>query len=208
MAMRVHGAAADGGAVPGEPTADVDPLALRTVLSRFATGVTVVTCATDDGTPHGATVTAFTPVSLDPPLVQVALNRATNAGGLLDGRPFAVNVLAHDQVGLAMHFAGRPGPDPVRWADGATAPVLADAAATLSCRPWRTDDGGDHLLFLGQVTVATYTDQAPLIFHASAFHRLGLPDAEVTWTGSADDPRAGWFAAGTPLPPLPSASHF
>jgi flavin reductase (DIM6/NTAB) family NADH-FMN oxidoreductase RutF len=186
--------------------AAMDPRTLRDVFGRFATGVTVVTCATDEGVPHGATVTAFTPVSLHPALVQVALSRTTRACSLLRGRPFAVNVLAHHQVGLAMHFGGRPGPDPVRWRDDAAVPILADVAATFSCRSWRDDDGGDHVLFLGEVTVIAVTEQAPLIFHGSAFHRLGLADADATWFGSADDPHAGWFDASSRFLDAPSAT--
>lgn len=170
---------------------------LRDVFGRFATGVTVVTCSGEDGAAHGATVTAFMPVSLDPPLIQVALTRTSRAGGLLDGAPFAVNVLAHDQVGLAMHFAGRPGPEPVRWQPGATVPVLAGAAAVLSCRPWRTVDGGDHLLFIGEVVDSRAGDAEPLLFHGSAFHLLGRRSAEAAWLGCQDDPHTGWFDATT-----------
>ena len=65
--------------------------------------------------------------------------------------PFAVNVLAADQVDTALHFAGRPaGPGP-EWAEGPTAPVLVGAAAVYSCQPWRTYDGGDHLIVVGEV---------------------------------------------------------
>ena len=70
----------------------VPPRTLRNAFGRFATGVTVVTCRNDEGTPHGATVNAFTAVSLEPALCQVTLTRASRACGYLDGAPFAVNV--------------------------------------------------------------------------------------------------------------------
>lgn len=184
----------------------MDPRTLRTAFGRFATGVTVITCASADGRPHGATVTAFTPISLAPPLVQVALTRTSKACLYLQDAPFAVNVLAEDQVDVAMQFAGRPGPDPVRWADGPTAPVLAGTAATLSCRPWRVDDGGDHLLFLGEVVEVVTTTAHPLLFHDSAFHQLGRRSADAVWTGCADDPHRGWFDAATSFSPLPAGS--
>lgn len=186
----------------------MDPRTLRTVFGRFATGVTVVTCTTPDGTPHGATVTAFTPISLDPPLVQVALTRSSKACALLDGASYAVNVLSADQSDLAMHFAGRPGNDPGRWRDGVTAPVLAGAAATFHCRAHRTDEGGDHLLFLGEVVHAESTALEPLLFHDSAFHHLGALSADAAWLGCADDPHRGWFDAASQFLPIPSASHY
>jgi flavin reductase (DIM6/NTAB) family NADH-FMN oxidoreductase RutF len=82
---------------------------LRGVFGLFATGVTVVSCRNiDDGRPHGATVTAFTPISLEPALCQVTLTRTSKACQFLDGQPFAVNVLAENQADVAWHFAGRP----------------------------------------------------------------------------------------------------
>lgn len=185
----------------------MDPRSLRTVFGRFATGVTVVTCVTDNGMPHGATVTAFTPISLDPPLVQVALTRSSKACGFLGGSSFAVNVLASDQSDVAMHFAGRPGTDPIRWRDGVTAPVLADTAATLHCRAYRTDEGGDHLLFLGEVVAAEGGTRTPLLFHDSAFHDLGGRSADAAWLGSADDPHRGWFDGATHFLPVPSPAR-
>ncbi|HWJ66198.1 MAG TPA: flavin reductase family protein [Nocardioides sp.] len=179
----------------------MDPRTLRSTFGRFATGVTVITCRTPDGEHHGATVTAFTPISLDPPLVQVALTRTSKAAAYLDGAPFAVNVLASDQVGLAMHFAGRPGTDAVPWRYGSTAPSLAGTAATVVCRPHRTDDGGDHLLFLGEVVDVLTTDRAPLLFHDSAFHQLGHRSSDTVWLGCQDDPNTGWFDARSAFVP-------
>lgn len=193
----------------------MDPRTLRLTFGRFATGVTVVTCRSRDGAHHGATVTAFTPISLDPPLVQIALTRTSKAAQCLDGAPFAVNILAADQVDVAMNFAGRPMLDPVPWCQGVTAPTLGGTAATISCRPWRTDDGGDHLLFLGEIVDLTTTDRAPLLFHDSAFHQIGRRSSDTVWLGCQDDPHAGWFDADCdftrPLTAegrIPAASHY
>lgn len=191
----------------------MDPRTLRSTFGRFATGVTVITCRTPDGAHHGATVTAFTPISLDPPLVQVALTRTSKAAAYLEGEAFAVNVLAADQSDVAMHFAGRPGSDPLPWREGAKAPRLGGTAATLVCRPWRTDDGGDHLLFLGEVVEVITTDRKPLLFHDSAFHHIGNPSSEVVWLGCQDDPNTGWFDATTSftaieVPAIPRSTHY
>ena len=72
----------------------------------------MVTCTNDDGDPHGATVNAFTAVSLEPALCQVTLTRNSRACGYLENAPFAVNVLGQDQVDTAWHFAGRPADPP------------------------------------------------------------------------------------------------
>lgn len=180
----------------------MDPKTLRSAFGRFATGVTVITCQSTDGQPHGATVTAFMPVSLDPPLIAVALTRTSRACTYLDGAPFAVNVLAADQVDVAMNFAGRPSSDPIRWTPGPAAPVLADTAATFSCRPYRTDDGGDHLLFLGELVAAETTTHRPLLFSDSTFVEVGQRTTDSVWTGSFDDPQSGWFDAACDFTPI------
>lgn len=131
---------------------------LRGCLGRFATGVVVVTF---DGLDHGATkrhgltVNSFTSVSLDPPLVLVAIQRSVRAHSLLAGRPFTVNVLGAEQRDLAMHFAGKPNAEP-EWIEGAHAPRLTGPASWFECTPWAEHDGGDHTLFLGEVENSDY----------------------------------------------------
>ena len=175
---------------------------LRNAFGRFATGVTVVTCRTPDGVPHGTTVNAFTAVSLEPALCQVTLTRTSRACGYLESAPFAVNVLGKDQLAAAWHFAGRPVDPPPQWADGPTAPVLVDASAVYSCHPWRTYDGGDHLIIVGEVDHVATTDDDPLLFYAGAFRELGVKETGVHWAGSLDSPDAGWFDATTTFMPL------
>ncbi|AEA28176.1 flavin reductase domain protein FMN-binding protein [Pseudonocardia dioxanivorans CB1190] len=180
----------------------LDPRELRNGFGRFATGVTVVTCANDLGQPRGATVNAFTAVSLDPALCQVTLTRRSRTCTYLDGAPFVVNVLAADQLGTALHFAGRPQKPEPEWAQGTTAPILVGCAATISCRPWRTYDGGDHLIVIGEVDDLEITDAEPLLFFAGQFRELAARPTGVHWNGSIDCPESGWFDATTVFTPL------
>lgn len=184
----------------------MDQRMLRDVFGLFATGVTVVTCTSDDDQPHGATVTAFTPISLDPPLVQVAMTRSSKACTYLGGEPFAVNVLAEHQIDVAWHFAGRPSPVAPHLLDGPTAPVLADAAATISCTPWATYDGGDHLLFVGHIEDVVVAESDPLLFHRSSFKSIGPRLGASAWLGCCDDPSTGWFDATTSFQPAHMAA--
>lgn len=147
---------------------------LRDVFGCFATGVTIITCyQPDDMTPHGATVTGFTPISLDPPLCQVSLTRTSKASDYLRDRPFAINVLGEDQLGIAMHFAGKPQEVEPVFVNDDLVPVLPDAAATIICEPYSVTDGGDHLLYLGRIVEADVRDRTPLLFHRSEFRKLG-----------------------------------
>jgi flavin reductase (DIM6/NTAB) family NADH-FMN oxidoreductase RutF len=181
----------------------VPPRELRNAFGRFTTGVTVVTCHNDEGTPHGATVNAFTAVSLEPALCQVTLARTSKACAYLDGAPFAVNVMGAGQIDTALHFAGRPSDPGPEWAEGPTAPVLAGSAAVYSCRPWRTYDGGDHLIVIGEVEHIDVTDDDPLLFYAGGFFEIGTKETGRHWGGSLDCPEAGWFDATTIFTPLP-----
>lgn len=167
----------------------IDPRELRQCLGHFATGVTVVTCHGDDAEPHGATVNAFTAVSLDPPLILVSLDRRSTVCSLVEARPFTVNVLEARQKDLAMHFAGKPNQD-VAWdvESSCGAPQLVGALAHVSCTPWQHYDGGDHLLYLGEVQAFRIHDGAPLLFHTGKFHQLGDNFDPDIWAGSADAP--------------------
>lgn len=184
----------------------MDPRELRNAFGRFTTGVTVVTCTNDEGLAHGATVNAFTAVSLEPALAQVTLARNSRACQFLDGRGFAINVLAADQLDVAWHFAGRPAEIAPDWADGPTAPVIAGAATTISCRPWRTYDGGDHLIVIGEVEQVDITDRDPLLFYGGTFRYLSAIETGVHWSGSIDCPDSGWFDATSTFLPLQSST--
>jgi flavin reductase (DIM6/NTAB) family NADH-FMN oxidoreductase RutF len=124
-------------------------LALRSCLSRFVTGVAVVTFDGPRGR-SGITCNSFTSVSLDPPLVLVAVARTARSHDDLHGRAFCVNVLGAEQEATARSFASRSAGEP-GWLDHPVAPRLAGALAWLACEPWREYDGGDHTLFLGRV---------------------------------------------------------
>ncbi|MEU5839223.1 flavin reductase family protein [Streptomyces diacarni] len=117
-----------------EPLPQIDPRDLRHAFGKFATGVTVVTCRTPDGVPHGATVNAFTAVSLDPPLAQVTLIRGNKVSGYLQDSPFAINIMSAGQLDTCLNFAGKPMKGPVAWrAEEQGIPVLEGNIATLEC---------------------------------------------------------------------------
>jgi flavin reductase (DIM6/NTAB) family NADH-FMN oxidoreductase RutF len=167
-----------GTAAPGRDDGPLpralDTSALRSCLGRFGTGVCVVTVAGEGGA-HGLTVNAFTAVSLEPPLVLVSIGKRARGHRLLEGMPFAVNVLGAEQEAVARHFSGDPRPESVRWEDGIVAPRLAGTLATFECRPWRAYDGGDHTLFVGEVVDFAYRGGDALGYFNSRFSKLEEP---------------------------------
>lgn len=178
-------------------TKNIDPRELRNAFGKFATGVTVVTCRTPDGTPHGATVNAFTAVSLDPPLAQVTLIRGNKASQYLEDQPFAINIMAEDQLDLCLNFAGKPMAEPPEWRSDEGIPVLCGNAATIECKPWRIYDGGDHIIVIGEVTDIEVTDANPLLFSSGKFRELGPHCEGSPWEASGDALAFGWFEGST-----------
>lgn len=160
--------------------AGIDPRSFRTTLGRFATGVTVITTAGQDGV-HGMTANAFTSVSLDPPLVLVSVARqAMMHRHLLEARRHGVSVLSTEQEAFAWHFAGRPREGlETTFVWKREVPLLQHALAHLVCRVETTYPGGDHTLFLSRVEEMWYRDGSPLTFYKGRFFGLiQLPAGE------------------------------
>ncbi|MEV4248992.1 flavin reductase family protein [Streptosporangium canum] len=160
---------------------------LRDAFGQFATGVAVVTTVTPDGDRAGVTVNSFTSVSLDPPLVLWCLSRnAPSAPVFLRAGRFAVNVLAAGQDHLSQRFA-RPLPDKFAGVETRPGPggppLLVGALAHFACRTLTTHDGGDHVIFVGEVGYFQRSEGEPLVFHAGGY-------GEFAGAGRAAD-RAG-----------------
>jgi flavin reductase (DIM6/NTAB) family NADH-FMN oxidoreductase RutF len=162
---------------------DATRAGLREVMSRFATGVTVLTASGADGC--GMTANSFVSVSLDPAMVLCCVIRSARIHQAIVGAgSFGVSVLGADQEGLARYFADskRPtGPvqfDRVNWFAGrhTGAPILAGSLAWLECELAELHEGGTHSIFLGNVRDSGRRSGAPLVFFDSGFHQ-GMPPA-------------------------------
>jgi flavin reductase (DIM6/NTAB) family NADH-FMN oxidoreductase RutF len=154
--------------------------AFRQVLGTFATGVTIVTTASKEGVPYGLTVSAFTSVSLNPPMILVCLsNHLSGLSSFLEGGPFAVNILARGQEDLSQRFAtkGSERQSHLQKKGVSGAPVLEAALARLECSLEKTIEAGDHTVLIGRVEHAWVSDtastRAPLIYYSGAYRELG-----------------------------------
>jgi flavin reductase ActVB len=154
----------------------VTPDEFRAALSRFPSGVTVVTSIDSSGFPHGITVTAFCSVSLSPPLVLVCIETTTGSHQAIGetGR-FVINILAAGEDAMSERFS-MPSMDKfdgvgVRTGSGGV-PVLTDALVALECSLRQRHDGGDHSIFVGEVETVSIRDGAPLVYFHGSYHDL------------------------------------
>ncbi|MGH8966128.1 MAG: flavin reductase family protein [Actinomycetes bacterium] len=153
-------------APPSEEPSTLRPDEFRAALATVCQPVTVVT-SSRSGRAHGTTVGAFSALSLDPPLVCLALDRASDLlSCIAHSRCFGVNVLAHDQQELAIGFA-RKGVDKfagLAWSWDGSLPRLPDVTSWLACTVAEFTQGGDHVLVLGRVGAAEVTENLPLTY--------------------------------------------
>ena len=152
----------------------VDVNSYKDALSRFASGVTVVTVE-EDGEVHGITVSAFISVSLTPPLILVSIEKRAKSHDVLArvGR-FAVSVLGAGQEAVSNYYAGwrQPGQVVELARPDMGTPVVADALAWIDCSLHEAVDAGDHTLYLGHVEGLTTRDGEPLIYFRSRYRAL------------------------------------
>jgi len=150
---------------------------LKNAFACWATGVTIVTARAGDRI-HGMTVSAFTEVSLEPPLVLVCIDRMSSTQPVItEGGCFAVNILAREQEALAKRFASNEAEDR-RFSDldceaGATgAPLLSGSIASLDCRLETAHEAGDHIIYIGEVIGLHFSDGDPLLFYNRGYRGL------------------------------------
>ena len=149
----------------------LEPDAFREACSRFATGVAIATVRAQDGEPRGMTISSFTSVSIQPPLVLVCINFGSKEHPHFRANThFAVNLLCENQAELSVRFSDLPDRrfEGVDWYFGkAGAPLLRGALAIFECRVRDTVEAGDHAILIGEAIHVEAREGKPLVY----FHR-------------------------------------
>jgi flavin reductase (DIM6/NTAB) family NADH-FMN oxidoreductase RutF len=149
----------------------------RRCCSRFATGITIASVLDAEGQPHGLTVNSFTSVSLEPPLVLICIDYASNVLPMFRAAShFGVNILNAGQQELSARFAtrGMDRFDGVPWTAGDTGvPLIPGALAHFECAVRNVVEAGDHAVFLAEaVRVALGEQDVPLVYFDSRYRLL------------------------------------
>jgi 3-hydroxy-9,10-secoandrosta-1,3,5(10)-triene-9,17-dione monooxygenase reductase component len=158
---------------PAPAGASFDATEFRKALGSFATGVTIITARAPDGAKIGLTANSFNSVSLEPPLVLWSLaNNAMSFDAFRAASHWAVHVLGAEQEDLSGRFARR-GEDKFAGLDTddgeGGVPLLRGCAARFECRTVSQYQGGDHLIFIGEVLRFDRDETAPLVFHGGKY---------------------------------------
>ncbi len=154
----------------------IDPDLFRSVLGRFATGVTVVTTRDERGD-HGMTVSAFSSLSLEPPLILICVaNDATMTPVITSASHFGVNILSDGQEAMSRRFSSKlddrfAGLGFTRGEQGMI--ILDDVQAWMECRVVSQYAEGDHIIIVGAVERAHAHDAHPLLYYRGGYAQLG-----------------------------------
>jgi flavin reductase (DIM6/NTAB) family NADH-FMN oxidoreductase RutF len=150
--------------------------AFRHACGRFATGVAIAAVRDESGVPHGLTVSSFTSVSLEPPLVLICLGHAvTNIEEFRHSRYFGLSFLREEQRAISDHFArkGHDKFDGVDWYYGRSGvPLIANALGNMECVTYQRFTSGDHDIFVGEVAHVEVANGSPLVYYASSYRKL------------------------------------
>lgn len=147
---------------------------LRDAFGRFASGVTIVTAASDDG-PVGVTANSFSSLSLDPPLVLWSPSVGSRRFPYFERATyFAIHVLSAEQEDLCHGFAKSAFAfDALDWQENEkSVPLIRNCLARFECETQAIYPGGDHKIVVGRVLNAEMRDGDALAFYAGQFRAL------------------------------------
>lgn len=162
-----------------EQQADEIKRAFRATLGKFATGVIVATARNEDSDEDvGMTMSSFNSVSMDPPLVLFSIAKSAYSCTMFEqAKAFGISVLGEGQEELAMTFARAledkwSGITPERGEEGVA--LMPQAVATFECKPYAQYDGGDHVIFVVEVSrhESDASGAKPLLFFEGKFQQV------------------------------------
>jgi 3-hydroxy-9,10-secoandrosta-1,3,5(10)-triene-9,17-dione monooxygenase reductase component len=147
-------------------------------LSRFASGVTIVTYS-DEKIKGGITVSSFSSLSIDPPLILFNINKSTPSHEkLISSSHFAVHILSTSQEDLSNQFSSSKTDkneilNSISSETISSCPIIPGSLSVLVCENHKCFEGGDHSIFLGKIiSVMTDENKEPLLYFNRAYHTL------------------------------------
>lgn len=170
--------------------ATYDPKDFRRALGMFGTGVTIVTTRADNGEPVGITANSFNSVSLEPPMVLWSLAKSARSLPVFQSADaWNVHILSNEQEALSNRFA-RAGEDKFAGlaldSEEGHAPLLPDCSARFKCKTAFQYDGGDHIIFVGEVTGYDANPHPPLLYVTGGYALASRKSQAIATEPAAD----------------------
>jgi flavin reductase (DIM6/NTAB) family NADH-FMN oxidoreductase RutF len=156
----------------------MDSDTFRSVLGRFASGVTILTARDASGADHGMTVSAFSSLSLEPPLVLFCVDHTASMHDLLTSDPppaCGISILSTNQEAWSRRFADENEQrfDGIAYSRGEQGVVLLDdALAHLECTIVQRVEAGDHTLCIARLDRAEALRGRPLLYYRGGYAQL------------------------------------
>lgn len=148
----------------------------RAALGNFASGVTVVTTKDANDKLHGLTVSAFSSVSMNPPLILICIQKSTHSyHAFEESKAFVVNILSDSQKEISNQFAFKHEDKfaGINYKFGILdLPVLDNCLVNLECTLKHSYDGGDHSIFVGEIENAIVNEGNPLVYWKGNYRDL------------------------------------
>lgn len=176
--------------------ASFDPQEFRSALSTFTTGVTIITTRNENGEPVGITANSFNSVSLNPPMVLWSLDKsAMSLSAFTNNKHWNVHILSTEQEALSGRFASR-GEDKFNGLELDQGinniPLMRDCTARFNCRTAFVYEGGDHMIFVGEVLNFDKTDLPPLAFQSGQYALAARKPREGVQLSAAPAPECSY----------------
>lgn len=176
--------------------ASFDPQEFRSALSTFTTGVTIITTRAENGDPVGITANSFNSVSLNPPMVLWSLDKsAMSLSSFTNNKHWNVHILSSEQEALSGRFASR-GEDKFKGLDLEPGmnniPLLRNCTARFNCRTAFIYEGGDHMIFVGEVLGFDKSDLPPLAFQSGLYALAARKPREGVQLSAAPTPECSY----------------
>lgn len=148
--------------------------ALKEFNRKFVTGVTVVTTTDLDGRPRGLAVSAYTPISLDPPLVVVCVQKTSSTyQALFETDYIGINIVANTQRNVVATFASKI-PDKfaeLDWHSGpAGSPLLGGSAAAVEAQIKERFQAKTHVVLIARIIHTEGSDLDEMVYKAGRFY--------------------------------------
>jgi flavin reductase (DIM6/NTAB) family NADH-FMN oxidoreductase RutF len=165
---------------------------LKQAMRVYPQGVTVATTTGTSG-PIGLTVSSFTSISLEPPLILISVAKGSVIHDLFrEAEAYAINFLADDQKSVSDRFAGRTKAkdrfEGLGFTKGVTgSPIIDGVRVAIECRAWRVYEGGDHSILVGEVVSAkTFNSKRPLVYYSQQYTtteqmEYPAPPSDMVW---------------------------